>query len=69
MPIKPTSFSKKGKKPLPEYEVIGKDEVTVSEACCVCDGPNSTCNPEQSSGVGLESTSFAAQVFAYWDAR
>ncbi len=70
MAIKPTDFHKK-RKSTPEYEVItDKDEEKLaSAACCVCDGPGSTCNPEQPSGMGMITTSAAAQVFAFWHAR
>ncbi len=66
MAIKPTDFHKK-RRPLPEYEVIEDKEVTVSEACCVCDNPGSpSCNPEDPNGMGAMSVWAGAQAIAFW---
>ncbi len=69
MAIKPTDFHKKRSKPLPEYEVIDDKEKLESAPCCVCDGPGSTCNPENPTGAGSLSTSAGAQIFAFWQGR
>ncbi len=68
MSIKPTSFHKKARKPLPEYEPIAKEEeATVSEACCVCDNPGSiSCNPENPNGPAAMNVWAGAQAIAFW---